>query len=308
MKITPTNKTNSNFSFKKLETVKYVGNFNLKTPENINLVSSIYKSSGIKDFFSKYDGMIILGKENKSTDVVNFNIAYKELSNSDIFKKLLISIRDISAYKEFCKTINIFKATADDISEKLKTLTLEDIEREISIKRLDFIVNNDKKNKDKNYKENVVIEESLYDYTDLSKKSKILVKKTEKLIEDTWTTIKRQKKPVKNVEFKKRFKNKIVTLKPLYESYKKYIHMEIESPDDIIKITIDRNSFDYKFEKVIKTKFGTAGGKVIDSKKEQNIKAISTINDCLEEYIPKFIRDFQPSEHELQKNLKSIFL
>ena len=129
-----------------------------------------------------------------------------------------------------------------------------------------------------------------------------LFRKINQLIDDTWVKFKEEKVFGKIPEFVKRVKSdKMVTLKPLYNTDKKSVLFEIQNGRLSDKFIIDRTApNDFKYEHTIKTDYGSATTKTYDSKRSINPDIIQMLNENIEEYFPKLL----PSKNKLNPYIK----
>ena len=129
-----------------------------------------------------------------------------------------------------------------------------------------------------------------------------LFRKINQLIDDTWVKFKEEKVFGKTPEFVKRVKNdKMVTLKPLYNTEKKSVLFEIKNGRFSDRFIIDRTApNDFKYEHTIKTDYGSATTKTYDSKRSINPDIIQMLNENIEEYFPKLL----PSKNKLNPYIK----
>lgn len=129
-----------------------------------------------------------------------------------------------------------------------------------------------------------------------------LFRKINQLIDDTWVKFKEEKVFGKIPEFVKRVKNdKMVTLKPLYNTEKKSVLFEIRNGRFSDRFIIDRTApNDFKYEHTIKTDYGSATTKTYDSKRSINPDIIQMLNENIEEYFPKLL----PSKNKLNPYIK----
>ncbi len=129
-----------------------------------------------------------------------------------------------------------------------------------------------------------------------------LFRKINQLIDDTWVKFKEEKVFGKTPEFVNRIKSdKMVTLKPLYNTDRKSVLLEVKTGRTADRFIIDRNSpNDFKYEHVIKTDYGSATTKTYDSKRGNNPDIIQLLNENIEEYLPKLL----PTKNKLNPYIK----
>lgn len=106
----------------------------------------------------------------------------------------------------------------------------------------------------------------------LSDKSTRLIKKMGDFIEDCWTDIRKGKVSMTSPEYRViTSNNEFVTVKPVYQGYRKLILMEIEDQKYCDRILINREKpQEFTYERSAITPYGTAGLKSYNSAVENN--------------------------------------
>lgn len=106
----------------------------------------------------------------------------------------------------------------------------------------------------------------------LSDRSTRLIKKMGDLIEDCWTGIRKGKVSMTSPQYRAiTSNNEFVTVKPVYQGYKKLILMEIEDEKYCDRILINSaKPQEFTYERSVITPYGTAGLKSYNSAVENN--------------------------------------
>lgn len=119
-----------------------------------------------------------------------------------------------------------------------------------------------------------------------------LLKRVDRIMEGSWRTVSKRSKNAVSPEFRVVDKNRDITmsLKPIYNDYKKSLLLEVDSPKQIERIIIDRLSGNFKYEKSVKTEFGSATTKTYDSLKESDVNLNDVVNDYVDKCLSKFLK------------------
>lgn len=126
----------------------------------------------------------------------------------------------------------------------------------------------------------------------LTMKSLKLLKRINILIDDTWIELKKKKINGVIPEFTHKKLNSTATLKPLYNSTKDTVMLQIETDKSIDKIIIERTTPNaFLYEHAVKTDFGSATTKTFNSKRSSSLEITTKVNDFIETYFPKFLQD-----------------
>lgn len=134
--------------------------------------------------------------------------------------------------------------------------------------------------------ENVIVENGI------SLKSVKLVKKLSHLIEEDWAKIRKSGNSMETPKYLLAERDgTLVTMKPMYERFKKSIIMEIEGDKYIDRITINRQKpSDYIYERATITPYGSASGRVYKSTIDKDHKIESRVNSYIDRYITNLFR------------------
>ena len=126
----------------------------------------------------------------------------------------------------------------------------------------------------------------------LFERSLRLLKRVDRIMEGSWRTVSKRSKNAVSPEFRVVDKNRDITmsLKPIYNDYKKSLLLEVDSPKQIERIIIDRLSGNFKYEKSVKTEFGSATTKTYDSLKENDVNLNDIVNDYVDKCLSKFLK------------------
>jgi len=287
--------TNQNLSFKKLHKVNFSKNFDIKADKNCAKAFQAFKDSyTFKRFFDEYD--VIAEFYSSKKDKTGFlNFYFNKIVNKT--KKTKEDLKNRFDAKNF-RLVNII-ATHDykTMDKEIANIDLDDLIKKtdkkskvlniLEFQKLKNIINNIKlENTD-----NIILEENLpHQVKSISDLSKTLLKKTNNIIEENWTNLRKKDKNIHTLEFKDKIKNKNVTLKPLYINGTRFILLEIDSGNELSRININSNTFDYKYEKIKKTEYGSAVIKYVDSKIKKDSDNIILVSEILENYLPKINR------------------
>lgn len=294
------NSINNSPNFGKLHKVKFSKNFNINSDKQCaNIYKTFNESYTFKRFFDEYDVIADFSYyKNDNSGFLNFYI-------SKINKKannVVDSFRELLKNKKF-KLVNIIATTNyNTMAKDIQNMDLDDL-----------LLKAEKKSKSMNISEKIVfdniIENSSYkkeksaviiesannvepkEISDLSKK---LLTKTSDVIESIWTEQRKNNKNIHNLDFNFNKKNEKINLKPVYINNSKFILLEIDNGNEIIKININSRTFDYKYEKIKKTEFGSATVKMVDSRIKKDSENIKFVSNILETYLPKFNKKFEP--------------
>lgn len=127
--------------------------------------------------------------------------------------------------------------------------------------------------------------------TSLSLKSLSLIKKMDRLIEQTYTEMRKSGTLMDTPKFRTAdSKGNLVTVKPLYHGIKNNIFVEIDDGKYIDRIIINRvRPRDYKYERSVITDHGSATIKSFDGLREHNHSIEDRINNYIEKYFPKIL-------------------
>ena len=118
-----------------------------------------------------------------------------------------------------------------------------------------------------------------------------MVKKAHNLIEDTWVRIRKKEVDLLTPTFTRKISEKQITLSPLYHGNNRSIVLQVDNARGYQKITVDRFAENFTYEKVVKTEFGSATIASYNSKTSQkNESYTSIVNELLEDYLPKFVK------------------
>lgn len=127
--------------------------------------------------------------------------------------------------------------------------------------------------------------------SEISQRAYKLVKKAGQLIDDTWT---KNKKKSLNVipQIVKKCDNETITMRPVYNFSREAILIEINDGANAERIILDRvNPNKFRYEKSVKTDFGSATVKTYNSQNGKDENMIIKVNDLIEKYFPKFVKE-----------------
>ena len=126
----------------------------------------------------------------------------------------------------------------------------------------------------------------------LSPRSIKLVKRAGELVENTWTEIRKGRSVLNSPEFliNDRNNNYKVFLKPLYNTARDTLLLEVKGAKYIDRIIVDRKDPNiFKYEKVLITGNGSATIKSYNSRLAKDNDVIAKVNENIEKYLPKFL-------------------
>lgn len=290
--------TNQNLSFKKLHKVNFSKDFDIKNDKNCTKAFQAFKDSyTLKRFFDSYDVIadFSLNKKDK-TGFLNFYFSKIEETS----KKAKESIKNCFDNNKF-RLLNII-ATYDykTMHKDISTLDFDDLinKADKKSKNMNFLEKENFKNiirniETENTKNILLKKESNIPSNGISDLSKKLLKKTNNIIEENWILLRKKNKNIHTLEFKEKIKNKNVILKPIYINGSRKLLLEINSGNEIKKVHIDSQTFDYKYEKYRKTEFGSALVKKVDSKINSDIETNQLVSEIIETFIPKINKKYE---------------